>query len=702
MLFSKQTPAAGGEAFAQFDAAWAYDGNGYILNDTGTSLDVRIGASGSVQTLAAGGTLPIKLVYSLAELYVRRTDQSTTQVTVEAQVGTGSAGGGTTPVQAGAIAAQAAAAAVAGHDASNNAHALSLVRSLATASFRDDFRFAETVGATRSIAGGGRMRQITDTAAVATLPGGALVLAGTGQAWNDPAYIFDNGAGAFPHNPRSAYIFDVVGNQINGYVYLNLSPSTTFAQRYRVGVGIGSGFFDDCADDDVAGRTSNHILSTPAREQTAYRIAIVESDTRGVFFYALGGDFTRWTLLGVNYGTKHKKFAAFPVVAAEGLVESAVMGVSVVGLGGLGKPENAAIIDTRMPTNGGVVQSAADAVHIINPWGITNGVTQTAGAKYEIQYRRQDASNYLFARLKVSGAQKVFMEAGRVVAGVETLYGDVSGTSLGGLTMFVGLQIRAYGNKVFITSLNKQTAVAPLAEQTETNFQSATAISCVWTGESTPRFQSFPLVSDAYDAAFGIVPVKWYCGLGDSKTANSNKWQWYLAQLAWQRDKSLISFGVEGLGVGGSTLGNHWNAIVNGTTEGGVTANELDLMPFVPEAVLFNLGTNDFGSWGTGGFPEQWEARLGAVLDAIHAKWASAIVYVAIPAAKSASAGAVAGVAAAIGRQVAARALYCRIGHDERSWLEGGDDFATMTSDGTHYSVAGARELATIWHGLLA
>lgn len=114
MLFSVQTPAAGGTAFAQFAAAWCYDGNGYILNDTGTSLDVRIGASGSIQTLAAGGTLPIKLVYSMAELYVRRTDQSTTQVTVEAQVGTGSAGGGGSTADMAVISAQAAAAAVAG------------------------------------------------------------------------------------------------------------------------------------------------------------------------------------------------------------------------------------------------------------------------------------------------------------------------------------------------------------------------------------------------------------------------------------------------------------------------------------------------------------------------------------------------------------------------------------------------------------
>ena len=105
MLFSKQTPAAGGTAFAQFDAAWCYNGNGYIFNDTGTSLDVRIGASGSIQTVASGKTLPIALVFSMAELYVRRTDQSTTQVTVEATVGLnaggaegGGSGGGLTSV----------------------------------------------------------------------------------------------------------------------------------------------------------------------------------------------------------------------------------------------------------------------------------------------------------------------------------------------------------------------------------------------------------------------------------------------------------------------------------------------------------------------------------------------------------------------------------------------------------------------------
>ena len=91
-----------------------------------TSLDVRLGATGSVITLAASALLPIKLVHPMAELYDRRTDQSTTQVTVEAQVGTGSAGGGTS-AEVGVIAAATAAVATAAHNADAGAH-LNIVR----------------------------------------------------------------------------------------------------------------------------------------------------------------------------------------------------------------------------------------------------------------------------------------------------------------------------------------------------------------------------------------------------------------------------------------------------------------------------------------------------------------------------------------------------------------------------------------------
>lgn len=104
MLISVQTPAAGGTAYAQFAAQWCQNGNGYLLNDTGTSLDVKIGSAASPITVANGKGIPFKLVYNCNELFVRRTDQATAQVTVEAQVGieeVPSDGGGTSgPVAA--------------------------------------------------------------------------------------------------------------------------------------------------------------------------------------------------------------------------------------------------------------------------------------------------------------------------------------------------------------------------------------------------------------------------------------------------------------------------------------------------------------------------------------------------------------------------------------------------------------------------
>jgi len=41
------------------------------------------------------------------------------------------------------------------------------------------------------------------------------------------------------------------------------------------------------------------------------------------------------------------------------------------------------------------------------------------------------------------------------------------------------------------------------------------------------------------------------------------------------------------------------------------------------------------------------------------------------------------------------------LGHDERVWLEGGDDGATMTTDGRHYSAAGQAECAAQWRSVI-
>lgn len=114
--------------------------------------------------------------------------------------------------------------------------------------------------------------------------------------------------------------------------------------------------------------------------------------------------------------------------------------------------------------------------------------------------------------------------------------------------------------------------------------------------------------------------------------------------------------------------------------------------------LLFNLGVNDVAQ----GLPSQavWEANLAYILDAFHAKWPNIQVYVARPWYRANPAGCDT-IAGWIANVVTARAGWATLGPDERVWLEGGDDGATMTSDGTHYSAAGLIENAAQWQTVM-
>lgn len=102
--------------------------------------------------------------------------------------------------------------------------------------------------------------------------------------------------------------------------------------------------------------------------------------------------------------------------------------------------------------------------------------------------------------------------------------------------------------------------------------------------------------------------------------------------------------------------------------------------------VLVNLGANDAGT-----AEGAYTASLGYVVDAYHTVFPAARVYVSLPWRRGLDvtydtmAGWISGL-------VAARAGWCFVADDERSWLEGGDDGVTMTIDGIHYSAAGNTE----------
>lgn len=119
---------------------------------------------------------------------------------------------------------------------------------------------------------------------------------------------------------------------------------------------------------------------------------------------------------------------------------------------------------------------------------------------------------------------------------------------------------------------------------------------------------------------------------------------------------------------------------------------------FVRPDVLINLGANEL--LGTLPTEAAWEADYVTVIDAVVAKWSDARVYIMRPwvRGKTSECNTVAGWIATI---IAARPGVAFAGPDERVWLKGADDGATMTYDGVHYSAAGHAECAAQWLSVL-
>lgn len=116
-----------------------------------------------------------------------------------------------------------------------------------------------------------------------------------------------------------------------------------------------------------------------------------------------------------------------------------------------------------------------------------------------------------------------------------------------------------------------------------------------------------------------------------------------------------------------------------------------------PTHVLFNLGANDVSALPSSA---DWIADASYIIDAIHAKWPYAKIYIAYPWRQgyTTECNTLAGY---IDSVIALYPTFVFAGHNERVWLEGGDDGATMTTDGVHYSSAGQTECEAQWRAIL-
>lgn len=115
-----------------------------------------------------------------------------------------------------------------------------------------------------------------------------------------------------------------------------------------------------------------------------------------------------------------------------------------------------------------------------------------------------------------------------------------------------------------------------------------------------------------------------------------------------------------------------------------------------PEYVFINLGVTDYAITSEA----DYKTAMLYVIDAVHTKYPSAKIYTAKPWKKD-DGGWSDIFAGYIDDIIASRPGVAYLGHDERVWLEGGDDGATMTTDGRHYTAAGQTECAAQWRSVI-
>lgn len=147
-----------------------------------------------------------------------------------------------------------------------------------------------------------------------------------------------------------------------------------------------------------------------------------------------------------------------------------------------------------------------------------------------------------------------------------------------------------------------------------------------------------------------------------------------------------------------TATGNEWvEAVRQGTSSIKVIGMAADIDKRIadtfayPTHILVNLGANDVGSTSQ----EDYEAAMAYILDACHARWPAAKIYVSTPW-RDIGPTYWDNMHTWIGNVLASRSSWAFRGVDERTTLRGDDNGATYYSDGVHPNAAGHQLYADV------
>lgn len=409
---------------------------------------------------------------------------------------------------------------------------------------------------------------------------------------------------------------------------------------------------------------------------TWYELAIIQKDISALVAVK-GGAWANWTLLHVgNYRFSSPESNGSSYQQHINLTVNSAVEVSEMferELGGIwGKSTTFAELvenDTAANPYTGTMSEANMLVEL--EWTITSSEV------LDIMIRRTDDNNCWIARCtQADDTMKLFEKNG----GTETQRATASGMGwTAGETRPIFVRAEgntiAYGNNAFKNSY---------ASASFNNSVTGIKISSTASG-GVKRVRAYPL---SLPVAFvpetmakGTDPINIFL-VGDSKT-NLSSFDHYLA-FAIEEGQNIGAYcsRPDKIGIGGAGV-----ATINTNM-----ATYLSTRNHVPDYILVNLGVNDFDTQVEG----TWKSDYTDILDALHAKWADARIYCMKTWRQGydTQADTQAGWLDAV---IATRSSFTFAGPDERVWLKGGDDGATMTTDGIHYSTAGQAEALLQW-----
>ena len=411
---------------------------------------------------------------------------------------------------------------------------------------------------------------------------------------------------------------------------------------------------------------------------TTYEIATITRSNGGGITFIKGGAFSDWTLLAVGICSaaseaysSHIHWDVGAAAEIDDLIERPLYGI-------YGKSTTYANLINYAAIANNYSDNAASADCYIE-----FSYKPSSAEVLNVMFRRTDDDNCWIMRVTSAEGGGGTIEIIEKSSGSETQRAVVASvdTRAGIIQKYY---IRCHGNGLFVggtESANRSCNYSSATFNTNINFK------FTFNGTGTvDKVAVYDVVYSAFSpltVARGTAPI-YFTVFGDSKTATCTWPEIMMHNIEDDNDIGCYHLPLKH-GAGGSGV-TWWNLNI---------ASILSARNNAPDYVCLNLGVNDVDYVDK----DAWELAYLQLCDTIHTKWPNAKIYCMLVWFRNnlAKCNVInAHIVSAISKR-----SFMYEGPDERIWLEGGDDGATMTSDGTHYSAAGEIEAAAQWQAAL-